>query len=90
MIAEMAAATGWGELPFVVFFGYLGTNAALLGLLTTDLRPVPGKRLVATSSESTQILIPAPESEMGPAAETAQLAAEETRPGLPAGKRGRV
>jgi hypothetical protein len=31
MIAEMAAATGWRELPFVVFFGYLGTNAALLG-----------------------------------------------------------
>jgi hypothetical protein len=30
--------TAWGDLPFVILFGYLGLDAAVLGLLATDLR----------------------------------------------------
>jgi hypothetical protein len=44
MIGALASVTGWGELPFVLLFGYIAVNAAWLGLLITDLRPVRGRR----------------------------------------------
>jgi hypothetical protein len=67
MILELAAFTGWGQLPFVAFFGYLGSNAALLGLLSTDLRPVSRKRLEGASGGTTAVLILAPEPGEAPA-----------------------
>jgi hypothetical protein len=39
LIGTLASMTGWGELPFVILFGYIGVNAAWLGLMITDLRP---------------------------------------------------
>jgi hypothetical protein len=40
LVGVLASVTGWGELPFVILFGYIGVNAAWLGLMITDLRPV--------------------------------------------------
>ncbi len=42
-------ATGWGTLTFVILFGYMGLDAAILGLLATDLRS-PGRRNAAGSA----------------------------------------
>jgi hypothetical protein len=41
LIGLLAEVSGWGDLPFVILFGYIGVNAAWLGLLITDLRPTP-------------------------------------------------
>ncbi len=48
------AMTAWGDLPFVILFGYLGLDAAVLGLLATDLR-----RSVTRSSSTVSGPVPA-------------------------------
>jgi uncharacterized membrane protein len=48
LIPDIAADTGWGTIPFVILFSCIGVNAAVLGLLVTDLRP-PGRARKARS-----------------------------------------
>ncbi|MGO8948323.1 MAG: hypothetical protein ACLQUY_11820, partial [Ktedonobacterales bacterium] len=48
LVRMLDSITGWGGLLFVILFGYIGLDAAVLGLLATDLRP--GGRRVRTSS----------------------------------------
>ena len=49
LTSMLEETTGWGTLTFVILFGYMGLDAAILGLLATDLRP-PGRRNAAGSA----------------------------------------
>jgi len=53
LIPDLAAYTGWGAVPFVILFSCIGVNAAVLGLLVTDLRPARAARR-ATSARPYQ------------------------------------